>query len=116
MAITLKDIAKKTGYSVNTVSLALKNSNRISEEATRAIQEKAKELHYVPNYAARSLVTKRSNLIGLMVRDFSSVTLNLVAAHLERKLSSYGYSLVLMTTEQTKSEFLQLCLHLVIMS
>lgn len=63
--ITLRDIANQTGVSTNTVSLALKNSERVATETRRKILSCAQELGYVPNAAAQTLVTKRSGLIGV---------------------------------------------------
>ena len=100
MATRLKDIALETGYSINTVSLALNGSCRISDETRRAIAETAKRLHYMPNKAARTLVTQRSNLIGLAVREMNNVITNEVAASVERKLSKQGYSMLFASTAQ----------------
>ncbi len=100
MATRLKDIALETGYSINTVSLALNGSCRISDETRRAIAETAKRLHYMPNKAARALVTQRSNLIGLAVREMNNVITNEVAASVERKLSKQGYSMLFASTAQ----------------
>lgn len=69
--VGIKDIAKKTGYSISTVSYALNNSHKVSE-ATRAIIIKAAdELHYVPNNAARTLKRNQSNIIGVFLADYS---------------------------------------------
>ena len=63
--ITLKDIAAKVGCSKNTVSLALRDSNRISQKMRKRIAKVADKLGYVPNFAARNLSTRRSGMIGL---------------------------------------------------
>ncbi|MCD4823377.1 MAG: LacI family transcriptional regulator [Phycisphaerae bacterium] len=62
---TLKDIALLAGCSQNTVSLALRNSNRISKEMRKRIRQIARRLKYVPNMAARNLSTRRSGIIGV---------------------------------------------------
>jgi LacI family transcriptional regulator len=61
---TLADIAAKTGYGVNTVSLALRGSTRISQAAREMIEKAAEELDYIPNATAKSLVTSRSHTVG----------------------------------------------------
>ena len=66
---TIKDIAKKCGFSVSTVSKALNNSGEIGEETKRKIKETAKEMGYFPNAAARLLKTNRSNNIGVLFVD-----------------------------------------------
>ena len=104
MRVRLKDIAEKTGFSVNTVSLALNDSPRISEETRQLIKESANEFNYVPNKAARSLITRKSKLIGLIVREFNNNILSMVAAELERSLYALGYNLVLVTSAYPKNE------------
>jgi LacI family transcriptional regulator len=69
MNVRLKDIAADLGVSVVTVSSALHNRPDISSETKARILDRVGELHYQPNLAARSLVTGRSSLIGLIVPD-----------------------------------------------
>lgn len=104
MPVTLKDIAKELGVSINTISLALNNSSRVSTDTRLRVQEAAERLHYVPNRAAQSLVTRHSKLVGLIVRGFENRIFNQVALHLERLLYQQGYSLVLVDTTPPCSE------------
>jgi len=69
MNVRLKDIAADLGVSVVTVSRALHNRPDISKETKVRILDRVRELDYRPNLAARSLVTGRSSLIGLIVPD-----------------------------------------------
>ncbi len=71
MSITIKDIAKLANVSHTTVSRALNDSPLINEETKKKIKEIAKELNYVPNYNAKSLVLHKSYTIGLF---FTSIT------------------------------------------
>jgi LacI family transcriptional regulator len=66
--VTLQDIADKAGCSRNTASLAMRNSSRISEAMRDKIQSIASRLGYVPNLAARNLITRRSGMIGIYAR------------------------------------------------
>ncbi len=104
MAALMKDIAKATGFSITTVSLALNNSPRISKETKQRILDVAKQLNYTPNLVARSLATRQSRMIGLIVREFDSLILNKVAAMLESELAARGYGLVLVTTAPPRTE------------
>lgn len=67
--ITLKDIAKECGVSFSTVSKALKGSSEISQETQKFIQNKAAEMGYHPNLAARTLRTNRTYNIGVIFED-----------------------------------------------
>ena len=65
--VTLVDISKKTGYSVNCVSRALMDANDISAATKAKIKEVANELGYVQNLAAASLVKGRLILFFITV-------------------------------------------------
>ncbi|TDT51997.1 LacI family DNA-binding transcriptional regulator [Fonticella tunisiensis] len=67
--VTMKDIAREAGVSVATVSYVLSNNEKetIPEETRNRILNIARALNYVPNLAARSLVKKKSGLIGVLI-------------------------------------------------
>ena len=68
MGVTIKDIARETGLSVTTVSLVLNNKDsRIIGKTRQLVQSTAQELNYQPNQAAVSLVTKKTQVIGLLI-------------------------------------------------
>lgn len=64
---TLEDIARKLGVSRVTVSKALRGHPDISSETTKKVRKIATELGYTPNIMARSLSSRRSHMIGLVV-------------------------------------------------
>jgi DNA-binding LacI/PurR family transcriptional regulator len=74
MVATIKDIAKIAKVSHTTVSRALNDSPFIKEDTKTKIMAIAKELNYVPNYNAKSLVLDRSYNIGLLFTTISDVT------------------------------------------
>jgi len=74
MEVTIKDIAKIANVSHTTVSRALNDSPFINLETKAKIKAIAKELNYVPNYSAKSLVLNRSYNIGLIFTTISEVT------------------------------------------
>lgn len=65
MSVTIKDIAKLANVSHTTVSRALNDSPLINDETKQKIKDIAKQLNYVPNYSAKSLVLDKSYTIGL---------------------------------------------------
>ena len=67
--ISMKDIALACGVSIATVSKALNDHHDIGEETKLRIKQKAKELGYFPNSAAKALKTNRSNNIGVLFVD-----------------------------------------------
>lgn len=73
--VTIKDISKKSGFSVTTVSKALNDYSDISQETKDLILHLATEMNYIPNSQARSLVTQRSYTIGIIFHEISGVGL-----------------------------------------
>lgn len=70
--VTIKDVARLAGVSHTTVSLALRGSASITDETKEKVLKAAKQLNYHPNHLARSLVTKKTNVIGVVANFFSS--------------------------------------------
>ncbi|OWJ69098.1 LacI family DNA-binding transcriptional regulator [Inquilinus limosus] len=100
----LKDIAAKTGYGVNTVSLALRGSTRISAAAREIISKAAEELDYVPNHFAKSLVSLRSNTVGLILHDVTNPILTSAAQMIQLALAERGYSVLFATSNGSFEE------------
>jgi LacI family transcriptional regulator len=96
MKVRQKEIAEKTGFSINTVSLALKGSPRISAETRDKILDIARSLNYIPNQVAQSLVQKRTHTIGVLLTRIQDPILAVVSQQIERKLAAEGYSMLLM--------------------
>lgn len=67
MKTTIHDIAKKLNITASTVSRALKDHPRISEETKKAVQRTARKMNYQPNHIAAALRKGRSNIIGIIV-------------------------------------------------
>lgn len=91
MAVTLKDIAAECGVSYSTVSKALKDSPLVTEATKRKIKDKAEEMNYIPNNSARSLVSNRSNTIGLIWPSVDRVAVTTLATHVNEGLKNAGY-------------------------
>jgi LacI family transcriptional regulator len=66
---TIKDVAREAGVSVATVSRVFNHSAVVSEGTRRIVREVAERLNYWPNGAARSLITNRTQAIGVMLPD-----------------------------------------------
>lgn len=67
--VTIRDISRKCGVSVSTVSKALNYYEDVGSETAKRIREAAKEMHYIPNTAARQLKTNTSHSIGVLFVD-----------------------------------------------
>jgi LacI family transcriptional regulator len=68
--VTLKDIAKRVGFSVTTVSRALNDYDDVSEETKRLIRQVAQEMGYYPDATAQKLQKRRTDTIGFIIPTF----------------------------------------------
>ncbi|XJS10039.1 LacI family DNA-binding transcriptional regulator [Aerococcaceae bacterium WGS1372] len=67
MAVTIKDVARVAGVSPSTVSRVISDSDSISDKTKKKVKKVMEELKYYPNINARSLVSKSSRIIGLVL-------------------------------------------------
>src|SRR5260370_7713847 len=96
----MKDIARDLGVSLMTVSKALRSHSDISEETKRRVLKRAGELNYRPNWIARSLVTRRTYMVGLIIPDLMHSFFAEVAKGIARKFEPLGYQIVISNSEE----------------
>ncbi len=92
---TLKDIARLTGVSVNTVSRALRDMPDIGDATKERIRRVADTLDYTPNAIARGLVLKRTFVIGALVTELGNPSRSMLIRELRRLLGKQGYQLLI---------------------
>ena len=95
--ITMKDIARELGVSVATVSRALKDSPRISQEKREAIKAFAEEHHFFPNVIAESLRNSRTKpvkVIGVIIPQFTHFYFSSILSGIEEEASARGYRIM----------------------
>jgi LacI family transcriptional regulator len=102
--VRLRDIAEKTGFSTNTVSLALRESTRIPLTTREVIRGAALELGYLPNHVAKSLVSRETRTIGLVLTDILNPILTQTAQAVEMALAERGYGTLFATSNNTLAE------------
>lgn len=95
--ITGHDVARLAGVSQPTVSRALNDSPKVSEDTKRRVREAALALGYAPSAIGRALSTGRSTRIGLVVTDLDNQFYSYVIAPMHEELGSTGHELVLVT-------------------
>src|ERR1041385_3234508 len=94
-ATTMKRIAGELGVSITTVSKALNNHHDIGPATRARVLAKVAELGYQPNAVARSLSTRRSHTIGIVIPDLMHSFFAEIVAGIERVASARGYGLLL---------------------
>jgi DNA-binding LacI/PurR family transcriptional regulator len=96
-SITIRDVARKAGVSVATVSRYINRNATVSPEVSKRLQSVMMDLQYVPHAAARHLASRKTRLIGLLLNnlhnDFFIPLLNGVEAVVRQK----GFNLIIAT-------------------
>lgn len=92
--VSIKDIAKKAGVSISTVSYALNGSSKVSEDTSARILAIAKELNYIPNAAARTLKKRETKIIGAFLTEFSGAFYGQLLQGMKEILNQKGYDLI----------------------
>lgn len=111
-AITMKDIARALGVSVATVSRALKDSPRISEEKRRQIQQYAREHNFLPNVIAESLRKTRVQpvkIIGVIVPEFIHYYFSSILTGIEEEASRRGYRIMVAQSDERYEREVAIC-------
>jgi LacI family transcriptional regulator len=103
MAIRLKDLALHLNLSVSTISAALQNRDDISEATRLRVFAAVKKFGYHPNSLARSLVTRKTNVLGVVVPDLSRSFFAEVLKGIDSVTSPAGYNLLVCNTEENAS-------------
>lgn len=94
--VTLEDIAKRTGYSINTVSHALRNKDDIARETRDKIQRVAAEMGYMRNQIASSLRSGRTHVLAVILGGMSNPFYGIMADSIQDAAQNAGYSVMIM--------------------
>jgi len=96
--VTIKDVANKAGVSISTVSYVINHKKKVKPQTEEKIFNAIKELNYSPNLTARSLKTKRTNSIGVIVPDISNMFFTEIIKGIEDTASKENYVIILCST------------------
>ncbi len=106
--VTIREVAKESGFSSTTVSIVLNNAplaRYIPAATKKRIEKAAKKLGYRPNLFARSLRSKRSHTVGVMVFDMTDPYCTLVLRGIENSLYQSSYLPILTDVHNERSRF-----------
>ncbi len=106
--VTIRDVAKESGFSSTTVSIVLNNAplaRYIPVATKKRIEKAAKKLGYRPNLFARSLRSKRSHTVGVMVVDMTDPFCTLVLRGIENSLYQSSFLPILTDMHNERSRF-----------
>ncbi len=97
--VTIKDIAKETGFTAQAVSRALRNKEDISEKTKEIIRRTAENLGYVKNTLATSLRNGKSNTVAIVYDNITNPYFSIMTRHLQYFLKAKGYVLLIFTAD-----------------
>ncbi|MDN4493780.1 LacI family DNA-binding transcriptional regulator [Ureibacillus aquaedulcis] len=101
---TISDVARLAEVSVATVSRYLNESGYVGAKSRESIQSAIKELNYVPSEVARSLSTKQSDIIGLIIPDIKNPFFPELARAVEDTAFEYGYTVILCNSDENANK------------
>ena len=108
MSVSIKDVAKKAGVSISTVSKALNDKSSVSSSTIERIKQTAEDMGYVPNSRARVFATKETKQI-VFVADIPKDTafynphIFEIIMGLQHSVSKSGYSLIVESVEKKEA-------------
>ena len=100
----IRDVAKLAGVAPITVSRVINNSGYITEETRQRVQEAIEALGYVPNSLARSLRSRKTRMLALLLTDITNPFWTTVARGVEDAASDAGFSVILCNTDESETE------------
>lgn len=104
MSVTIRDVARKARVSVATVSRVLNAKGPVLEETRARIQSTIESLGYVPHGGARSLITRRTNTIGVLLPDIHGEFFSELIRGLDGAVRRAGYHLLVSSSHGDRGE------------
>ena len=101
---TIRDVAKLAGVAPITASRVISKSGYASEEVRQRVNQAAEQLGYVPNFLARSLRSKRTHTLALILTDITNPFWTTVARGVEDAASEEGYNVIFCNTDESASK------------
>ena len=104
----IKDVAKLANVSISTVSYALNNTGNVSEETKKKILDAAKKLDYRPSGIARSLKTKKTEIIGVFLNNFNGPIYSEIIRGARDVARANGYEIIVAECMSSKNKVTRL--------
>ena len=100
MATTIKDVAKRAGVGIGTVSRVINNEKGVGEQTRTKVLNAMRELNYSPNNMASQLRRNETRIIALLVPVVNHPFFAKLAYYVEDEADRYGYSTILVSSQQ----------------
>lgn len=102
--VTIKDIARESGYSVSTVSRVLNHRSDVSPNAKKKIEEVVARYNFVPNNNAKHLKQNNSRSIGVLVKGISNMLFASIVEEIQQMIGRTEYTLVVSYLDEDANE------------
>lgn len=102
MPVTIKDVARHAGVSQQTVSNVINHRPVVRKETRKKVLKACKKLGYLPNAAARSLVTRKSHILGLLLVGTENPKYGDIINTMTSIADRYGYSILVGSTKRAR--------------
>lgn len=102
--VTIKDVAKRAGVAISTVSRVLNGLDKVSEKTEKKVKKAIEDLGYVQNGLAVSMVTGQTKTIMMVVPDFTNDFNGAVIQGAEEYLKEQGYTMLIFSTKDFRGE------------
>ena len=94
MGVTIADIAKEAGVSISTVSRVINNTKPVSPKLRERVYQVIEKNHFAPNTLAQGLITKKTNIVGVIVPDISNAVFGALTKGINSVCSRKGYTIM----------------------
>ena len=101
---TIKDVARLAGVAPITASRVINSSGYVSDDTRRRVEDAVQKLGYVPNRVARSLRSKQTHTLALVLTDITNPFWTTVARGVEDAASGDGFSVILCNTDESEEK------------
>ncbi|HEY4231175.1 MAG TPA: LacI family DNA-binding transcriptional regulator, partial [Thermoanaerobaculia bacterium] len=102
--VTIRDVARKARVSVATVSRVVTGKQSVREQTRKRIEEAIERLGYAPHGTARSLITRRTNTIGVLLPDIYGEFFSELIRGIDATMRSHGYHVLVSGSHGNRDE------------
>ncbi|TVP95997.1 MAG: LacI family DNA-binding transcriptional regulator [Acholeplasmatales bacterium] len=100
----IKEVAKRAGVGIATVSRVINNSGYVKKETREKIEQVIDDLGYVPNEIARSMTRQRTNIVAFVLPHSNHIFFSELLYHVENNLYDYGYKLMVCNSASNRNK------------
>ena len=102
--VTIYDVALKAGVSIATISRVMNSPNKVNGQTREKVINAMKELGYVPNMGASSIMTKKNKSIGVIIPDVTNIFFSSIVRGIQDRCEENGYSVIMANSDDIQQK------------